>query len=246
MEQGRRKAIQTDEHGCVLAEQAWKSSPKSMAALRDLYYCETAIMRSLIRLGDQRQALDFARKAVSHVGALIAAGDQFYQLEEDTVRPDAVLLAWQLAGEHADYTGILDPGAATPRTIRYYLAHGFRHLGDTLANDALWQASMDAYRKSAEMFEGLLREDPRNKEYRCSLALAERSIGQAHLSNAERADAQRSDLDNARTHLERAGTLVCELQAQRLLPEGYVRLPGQLASEIAASEALARVSAIPR
>jgi tetratricopeptide (TPR) repeat protein len=246
MEQGLRKAIQTDERGCVLAEQAWKSSPKSMAALRDLYYCETAIMRSLIRLGEQRQALDYARKAVSHAGARIIAGDQFYQLEEDTVRPDAVLLAWQLAGEQADYTGILDPATKTPERIRYYLAHGFGHRGDTLADDGLWKDSMDARKESAKMFEALLREGPRNKEYRLGLALSERSIGQAYLSNAERADSPRSDLDNARTHLERARTLALELQVQRLLPEHYVRLPGQLASEIAAGEALARASAIPR
>jgi tetratricopeptide (TPR) repeat protein len=243
MEQGLRKAIELDRHGCVLAEAAWKNSPKSMEALRDFYNCETAIMRSLLRLGDERQALDFGRKAITHVGALIASGDQSYQLDEDTVRPDAVLLAWQLASEHADYTGILDPPAATPERIRYYLAHGFCHLGHSLATDGLWQASLDAHRKSAEMFDALLRENPRNKDHRFSLALAERSIGDAYLLNAKRADRQREDLDHARAHLERARFIALELEAERLLPNGYAGLPRQLTGDIAACDALAKSSA---
>jgi serine/threonine protein kinase/tetratricopeptide (TPR) repeat protein len=240
MEQGLRKALEFDQHGRTLAEKAWKNSPGGVAAVRDLYYTEIVMMRAFLRLGDRQQALECGRKAVFHLAVLTAAKDPSVTSEEDSVRPDVVLLAWQLAGDRADYTGILDPAAATPRIIAYYLAHGFRHLGTSLAFDALWQDSMDAYRKSVEMFEALLREDPRNKDYRFSLSLAERNIGQAYLSNAARAGAQMRDLDHARSHFERAHTLARELQAQGLLPEDYVYLPGSLASEIAACDAPAQ------
>jgi hypothetical protein len=33
MEAGLHKAIELDQHACMLAEQAWKKSPKSVAAL---------------------------------------------------------------------------------------------------------------------------------------------------------------------------------------------------------------------
>ena len=235
MEEGLHQAIELDQHACMLAEQAWKNSPKSVAALSDLHGCEVAIMRIFIRLGDPRQALEYARKAIP-----------YYPTPSLTpslpdvvgVRADAVLLAWQLAGDRADYTGILEPVEATPPGIRYFVAHGYRHLGDLLANDGLWQPSMDTYRNSAEIFEALLQEAPRNKDYRLGVALAEQIVGRAYLSNANRIDAQKSDLDSARSHLERARRIILDLEAERLLPDGYHGLPGQLASDIAVCESL--------
>src|SRR5262249_37855377 len=66
MEEGLRKAIDLDQHACMLAEQAWKSSPKSTAALSDLRGCEAALMQIFIRLGEPRQALEHARKAIPY------------------------------------------------------------------------------------------------------------------------------------------------------------------------------------
>jgi tetratricopeptide (TPR) repeat protein len=251
LELGLRKAIELNQHACRLAEQAWKTSPKATASLRDLYFCESAIMQSLRRLGDQRQALEYGRKAASHAAALIAAGDRFFPpawgeptrpiSDVDTTRSDSALLAWQLGGEQADYTGLLDP-AATPQAIRYYLAHGFRHLALRLAEDGQWQASMDAHRKSAEILEALAREDPHNKDYRLSLALAERTVGEAYLSSAERRDIQPDALGHARARLTSARRIALELEAERLLPKDYTRLPGQLASLIAVCEAHAKTS----
>jgi tetratricopeptide (TPR) repeat protein len=121
MDEGLHKAIELDQHSCALAEQAWKNSPKSVAALRDLHGCEAAIMRIFIRLGDARQALEHARKGIPYYPTLNLTPSI---PDVVGVRADAVLLAWQLAGDHADYTGILEPAEATLPGIRYFVAHG--------------------------------------------------------------------------------------------------------------------------
>jgi tetratricopeptide (TPR) repeat protein len=239
MEKGVHKAIELNQHARTRAEQAWKTALNTTAPLRDIYICESNIMQSLQRLGDLRQALDYGRKAASHAADLITAGDPFLRSSVESSIPGVVLLAWQLGGEGADYTGILDPGAATPQGIRYHLAHGLYQRGLSLANDGLWQASMEAHQRSAELLEALLRDDPRNKDYRFTLARTERNIGEAYLSNAQRAGPQRGDLDQARIHFERARSIALELKAERLLPSSYANLPGQLASEIAGCKALA-------
>jgi tetratricopeptide (TPR) repeat protein len=236
MEEGLQKAIELDQHACMLADQAWKNSPKGGAAVGDLHGCEAAIMRIYIRLGDPRQALEYARKAIPYYPTLSLPTLSIPDVVG--VRADAVLLAWQLAGDHADYTGILELSAATPPEIRYFIAHGYRHLGSLLADDGLWQPSMDAHQKSAEILEALLQEAPRNKDYQLGMALAEQNLGQAYLSNAQRTDTQKSDLDRAHSHLGRARRIVLDLEAERVLPDGYHGLPGQLASDIAVCETL--------
>ena len=194
-------------------------------------------MRTFIRLGDQRQALEHARKATAYYYPTLSFPNPSIPDVVD-VRADAVLLAWQLAGDRADYTGILEPAAATPPEIRYFVANGYRHLGDLLAADGLWQPSMEAHHKSAEIFEALLQGTPHNKDYRLGMTLTERNLGQAYLFTAHRAEAQEPDLDRARSHLERARRIILDLEAERVLPDGYHGLLGELASDIAACEAL--------
>jgi tetratricopeptide (TPR) repeat protein len=220
----------------MLAEQAWKNSPKNMAALNDLRGGEAAIMWLFIRLGDPRQALEHARKAIPYSPRLPLG--YLFMTDVAGVRADAVLLAWQLGGDRADYTGILEPAEATPIEIRYLVAHGYRHQGDLLADDGLWEQSLEAYRKSAEILEALLREAPRNKDYRLGRALAENNLGLAYLSNAHRTNAPQPDLDRARSHLERARRIMLDLEAERLLPEAYHSLPRVLATDIVACETL--------
>jgi tetratricopeptide (TPR) repeat protein len=207
-------------------------------------------MRIFIRLGDPRQALEYARKAMqfdASMGLWNPYVPDVVRMQADAVlhpylpdavgvQADAVLLAWQLGGDHLDYTGILKL-AATPSEIRYFIAHGYRHLGDLLADDGLWQPSMEAHRKSAEIFEALLQGAPRTKNYRLGMALTERNLGQAYLSNAHRVEAQESDLDRARSHLERARRIILDLEAERVLPDGY-HGSGELDSDIAACETL--------
>ena len=159
MEQGLRMAIESQRHSCTLAEQARKTSPAGATALRDVSTCEVEIMRLFIRLAEQRQALEYGRRAVSHETTQAASSDPYFQ-DSSSVRPDAVLLAWQLAGDRADYTGILAPAAATPDAIQYLIAHGYRHLGIILRDDGPSQPARDAFHKAVEIFDSLVREAP--------------------------------------------------------------------------------------
>jgi len=78
----------------------------------------------------------------------------------------------------------------------------------------------------------LVRENPKQADYRLQLATPERRLGQAYLAQKK--------LEPARRNLERARTLLLELEGEKLLPQTSVLAPAQIATEIATCDTLQR------
>jgi serine/threonine protein kinase/tetratricopeptide (TPR) repeat protein len=237
MEQGLRESVGSNRHGEELAEQIWKKSPAAATA-REVASTETALAFTLFRLGDRRGALEYGRKALARIWEARAV-DASIQSETGRIQPEATLLEFEAGGDRADYTGILvEKGSVSPQAVRSSLGQGYLHRGALLAEDGMWEASLDAYRQAVATFEELSRDFPNDVACRINLATSERSLGQAYLASAGRPGAARSDLDQARAHLERARSIAVELAKERRLPPVLNRFQGQIEGDIAACETL--------
>jgi serine/threonine protein kinase/tetratricopeptide (TPR) repeat protein len=231
-DEGLRKAIELDQRSCEVAQQERRSS----VMWRDLAWCEEGLAQHYLRLGETAPALEHARKAAGWESQS-AAGSGSYRFPG--MEADAALLIWQNSGEAGDYRGLAGSGPATPQQVHFLVAHGYGHLASSQFDDGLWQQAVETRQKSLEMFEELLREAPANRDYRLSIAVEEQNVGENYLVGALRPETPASVVAQARLHLARAHRMALELEQEHLLPAGYIGLPGQIRTDLAACEGIA-------
>ena len=111
----------------AIAERALGANNRNFGPARDIIQDDRRITFTLERLGDRKQALDVAQRALSMAAALVTGDPQTRtnrELLEDQ-RGISVRLAWLISDPAADFRSILG-GESTPRRIQSALARGWR------------------------------------------------------------------------------------------------------------------------
>jgi serine/threonine protein kinase/tetratricopeptide (TPR) repeat protein len=246
--QALRDALESFQRGRRMAETAQASGNRNFAAMRDLVGADRWSAFTLERLGERKEALEYARQALS-LAVTLAASDQGTRSNQDALddaRGVAVRLAWLTSGPAADFRSILG-GEGTPRRVQSDLARGWRvHAANSLQVEDL---SVEAALKAVEIDRALLQQDAQ-PAVRLSLALDLEALGKAYRFVARRSDPSEIQANylKGRQAFSESHDLLAALKQAGALPESnaaeLVTVAENIETVQAKLSALANASAI--
>ena len=216
-EQDMRKTLDWYRKSEAAGERLWQASQTDLTVLHDIVLAQQGLADVLERMGQQKEALAYRRKALAN----------------EVVRSE------KTPGQQADLKEALESARATVARLQSNpgqpasldVARGYRILGALRSEQLDLVPAREALHTALETATALLAQSPRKVEYRLEQMLALQALGMVHL--------RRADPPAARQSATRARELSLELAKEHALPDYYFTLPGLLAVDIASTEAIA-------